>query len=321
MLRTIGVCIPFLNEARKEKIINTAKNYGFEVSFFDYENITQNEIDGCEVLFGMVSRKLINNAKNLKWLQASFAGVDKYVDVENIRNGNIILTNSSGAYGITISEHMVTVLLMLMRRMPEYYEMQKTKDWKMAGEIRSIMNSIITVVGVGDIGENFAKRVKALGATVRGVRRNASLKSKYVDEMYSSDKLLEAIDGADVVALCLPETNETKFIIGKEELTKMKNDAIIINVGRGTAIDQEALIEALNSEKISGAALDVVVPEPLPIDHPLWSCKNIIITPHVSGNTSLPLTCDIVVDMFCENLVKYANNEKLNNIIDCKKGY
>ena len=321
MARIIGVCIPFLNEARKDRLTNLAKDCGFEISFFDYENITQDEIDSCEVLFGMASRKLINNAKNLKWLQASFAGVDKYVDVENIRNGKITLTNSSGAYGITISEHMVAVLLMLMRRMPEYYDQQKSKDWKAVGEIRSIMNSIITVVGVGDIGENFARRVKAMGATVRGVRRNASIKPEFVDEIYPSDRLLEAIDKTDVVALCLPETDETKHIIGSKELASLKSDAIIINVGRGTAIDQEALIEALNNDKIGGAALDVVVPEPLPTDHPLWSCKNTIITPHISGNTSLPLTCDIVIDMFCKNLVKYANNEKLNNVIDCKIGY
>ena len=321
MTRIIGVCIPFLNEARKNKLTKTANDCGFEINFFDYENVTQEEIDRCEILFGMASRKLINNAKNLKWMQASFAGVDKYVDVQNINNGNIMLTNSTGAYGITISEHMITVLLMLMRRMPEYYEMQQSKGWKMVGDIRSIMNSTITIIGVGDIGHNFAKRVKAMGATVRGVRRNASIKPEFVDEIYSSDRLLEAIDGADVVALCLPETVETKHIIGSKEIEKMKNDAIIINVGRGTAIDQDALIEALNNNKIGGAALDVVVPEPLPNNHPLWSCKNTIITPHVSGNTSLSLTNDIVVDIFCKNLVRYANNEKLHNLIDCKKGY
>ena len=321
MSRIIGVSIPFGNEKRYEKLTKTALENGFNIEFFDYDKITQEELDSCEVLFGMVSRKLLSNAKNLKWMQASFAGVDKYVDVENIRNGNILLTNSTGAYGITISEHMITVLLMLMRRMPEYYQMQKSKGWQMVGDIRSIMNSTITVIGVGDIGLNFAKRVKAMGATVRGVRRNANLKPDYVDEIYSNDRLLEAIEGADVVALCLPETEETKLIIGKKELDKMKSDAIIINVGRGTAIDQVALIEALNNNKIGGAALDVVVPEPLPNDHPLWNCKNIIITPHVSGNTSLPLTNDLVVDIFCKNLFRYANNEKLNNLIDCKKGY
>ena len=135
----------------------------------------------------MAKRKIVNNAKNLKWMQASFAGVDKYVDLENLKNGNIILTNASGAYGITISEHMIAVLLMLMRRMPEYYELQKEKNWKVVGEIKSIMNSIITVIGFGDIGENFAKRAKAMGATIRGVRRNAYKKSEYADIMYSNE--------------------------------------------------------------------------------------------------------------------------------------
>lgn len=321
MSRIIGICVPFLNEERKSKIIETAKLCGFEVNVFDYENVNQDEIDSCEVLFGMVKRKLINNAKKLKWMQASFAGVDKYVDLENLKNGNIILTNASGAYGITISEHMIAVLLMLMRRMPEYHELQKEKNWKIVGEIKSIMNSIITVIGFGDIGENFAKRAKAMGATIRGVRRNADKKSEYADIMYSNANILEAIEGADVIALCLPETDKTKHIINAELIDKMKNDAIIINVGRGTAIDEAALIDALKNNKLGGVALDVFESEPLSNDSPLWNLKNTIITPHISGNTSLPLTCDILVEMFCNNLTKYSNNEKLENLIDCRLGY
>lgn len=317
----IGICVPFLNEDRKRKILDTSNQCGFEVKFYDYENVTQDEIDSCEILFGMVKRKLVNNAKNLKWMQASFAGVDKYVEIDNIKNGNIILTNASGAYGITISEHMITVLLMLMRRMPEYHELQREKDWRMVGEIKSIMNSIITVVGFGDIGENFAKRARSMGATIRGVRRNADKKSEFADVMYSNDNLLEAIDGADVIALCLPETDKTKHIINAEVIDKMKDDAIVINVGRGTAIDEAALIEALKNNKLGGVALDVFESEPLSKDSPLWDFKNTVITPHISGNTSLPLTCDILVDIFCENLIKYANKEKLNNLIDCKIGY
>lgn len=321
MSRIIGVCVPFLNKERKVKILECSKLCNFEVKIFDYENVSQEEIDSCEVFFGMAKRNLINNAKKLKWMQASFAGVDKYVNLENLRNGNITLTNASGAYGITISEHMIAVLLMLMRRMPEYYELQKEKNWKMVGEIKSIMNSIITVIGFGDIGENFAKRAKAMGATIHGVRRNADKKSEYADIMFSNDNILEAIEGADVIALCLPETDETKHIINAELIDKIKNDAIIINVGRGTAIDEAALIEALKNNKLGGVALDVFESEPLSQDSPLWTLKNTIITPHVSGNTSLPLTCDILVDMFCDNLKRYANNEKLNNIIDCKVGY
>lgn len=321
MARIVGVAVTFGNEERNEKLIKAAKDNGFQIIFFDYNNIKQEELDSCEILFGMVNRELIYNAKNLKWIHASFAGVDKYIDIPNINNGDIILTNSSGAYGITISEHMITVLLMLYRRMTDYYELQKSCKWDMLGDIKSIMNSTITIIGMGDIGQNFAKRVKAMGATVRGVRRNSSLTLNFVDEMYSKDNILEAIKEADVVALCLPETEETKQIIGQKEIDSMKKEAVVINVGRGSAIDQNALIMALNNDKIGGAALDVVIPEPLPKDHQLWSTKNLIITPHISGNMALPLTCDIVIDLFCKNLKRYARNEKLENIIDCKKGY
>ena len=321
MTRVVGISIPFGNDERNDKLINTAKENGFEIKFLDYENVKQEELDSCEVLFGMVNKELIINAKNLKWIHASFAGVDKYVNIPSIYDGNIVLTNSSGAYGITISEHMITVLLMLFRRMTDYYDLQKVNEWKTLGDIKSIMNSTITIIGMGDIGENFAKRVKAMGAKVRGIRRNPLLKPDFVDEIYSSNNIIDAINGSDVVALCLPETKYTKHIIGQKEIDSMKKDTVIINVGRGSAIDQNALIMALNDDKLGGAALDVMTPEPLPKDHPLWNAKNIIITPHISGNMALPLTCDIVVDLFCDNLRRYAKGETLKNIVDCKKGY
>ncbi len=320
-MRKIGVLIAFSNENRDNKIMENAKQLGFDVEFFTLETLTQEKMDECEVFYGMGNRKFLNHSKNLKWLQLPFAGVDKYVGVENIKNGKILLTNSSGAYGITISEHMIASTLMLMRNMHMYYDLQKNSTWQPLGNIKSIMNSKITIIGMGDIGENFAKRVKAMGAVVTGVRRNADIKHDCVDFMYSTKELEKSIIDADVIALCLPETDETKMIIGKREISLMKNDAIIVNVGRGSAIDQDALIDALNNEKIGGAALDVVVPEPLPADSPLWNCKNILITPHVSGNTSLPLTCDILIDIFCDNLNRYAKGEKLNNIIDCIAGY
>lgn len=321
MIRKVGVSIPFGNQERDDKIRQVALNNGFEIEFYEYGKITVEQLDSCEVFFGMAKPEIIKQIKNLKWIHASFAGVDKLVDIPNIKDGSIILTNSSGAFGITISEHVIAVLLMLMRRMTEYYDLQNKHEWKMIGQIKSIMNSTITVVGLGDIGQNVAKRLKAMGAKIIGVRKKINLKPEFVDEIYPSDKLIEAIKGADAVVLCLPQTEETKNILGKNEIEAMKSDALLINIGRGTAIDQDELLKALNDVKIGGAALDVFTHEPLPLNNPLWNAKNTIITPHVSGNMSLPLTCDIAVDLFCKNLENYAKKENLEHVVDVKKGY
>ena len=121
--------------------------------------------------------------------------------------------------------------------------------------------------------------------------------------------------------MALPATAETMGILSRERIALLPERAFVINVGRGSAIDQEALVEALNQRKLAGAALDVMTPEPLPADNPLWDCPNTIITPHISGNMSLGRTCDIDVDMFCADLARYAAGEPLRNLVDRTRGY
>ena len=121
--------------------------------------------------------------------------------------------------------------------------------------------------------------------------------------------------------MALPGTAETIHILNRERIALLPQDAFVINVGRGTAIDQEALAEALNHDRLAGAALDVFVPEPLPEDHFLWDTKNLIITPHISGNLTLGYTCDLNVQMFCEDLANYAAGRPLKGLVDRKLGY
>ncbi len=208
MNRKITAAVAFDTPERRVRIDASAQKLGFEVHWVENGKVTAEDVQDCEIFFGMLPPELLRQAKSLKWLQCSFAGVDRYADQAQYAE-NIAITNASGAYGITISEHMVVTLLMLMRRMPEYHEMQKKREWYCVGQIKSVMNSVITVVGVGDIGSNFAKRVLPMGAFVRGVRRTEGPKPDFVDEIYTVDRLDEAITGADVVALCLPGTGET----------------------------------------------------------------------------------------------------------------
>ena len=167
------------------------------------------------------------------------------------------------------------------------------------------------IVGLGDIGGEFAKRLKALGAYTIGIRRKSTNKPDYLDELHQMEQLNDLLPKADIVALSLPATKLTNGIINKKTLSLMKKDAVIINVGRGTAIDTDALCDALEKGNLLGAALDVTDPEPLPSDHRLWKIKNAIITPHVSGGYSLEETRNRIVNISVENLEAFLRGKKM----------
>lgn len=318
----IGINAAFLDEGLKARINAATSAYGHEVVYFENDEEALQGSDGCEILFGNFKPEAITADKTLKWLHCSFAGVDKFTSDDIYANPDVIVTNSAGGYGVTIAEHMICVALMMMRRMPEYMAQTAKHGWGIIGEIDSIMRSTITIVGMGDIGTNFARRAKAMGAScIRGVRRTKKPGDAAYDEVYTIDQLDEAIQGADIVALCVPGTDATTHLIDAHRLSLMKDGAYLINVGRGWAVDQPALIQALESGKLRGAALDVVVPEPLPVDDALWNAPNVLITPHVSGNMTLDVTRDLVVDMFCENIEHYSKGEPLRNLVDRKAGY
>jgi phosphoglycerate dehydrogenase-like enzyme len=187
--------------------------------------------------------------------------------------------------------------------------------------MKAIFNSTALIAGMGDIGGEFAKRLKALGAYTIGIKRTDADKPDYLDEQYTMDKLESLLPRADVVALCLPDTKLTDKIINKSTLKLMKNDAVLINVGRGNAVDTEALCAALEAGQLFGAALDVTDPEPLPKEHRLWSIENAIITPHVSGGYSLDETLERIVRIAVNNLEAFIQGKSLINVIDCSKGY
>ena len=322
MARTIGIHAAFLDDGLKARINAAAAENGFEVVYFKDKDDAVAHSDGCEVLYGGFPAEAIKGDKALKWLGVSSAGVDNIVSDDLYPNPDVLVTNSAGGYGVTISEHLICTTLMMMRRMPEYAARVAKHQWGLVGEIHSLMRSTVTIVGKGDIGTNFAKRCKAMGAAcVRGVRRTNKPGPECFDETYTIEHLDDAIQGADVVALCVPGTDATSHLIDERRLGLMKDGAYLLNVGRGWAIDQPALIRALESGKLAGAAIDVTVPEPLPVDDPLWNAPNLLLTPHVSGNMTLNITRELVIDIFVENIGRYARGEKLRNLVDRKLGY
>jgi phosphoglycerate dehydrogenase-like enzyme len=163
--------------------------------------------------------------------------------------------------------------------------------------------------------------MKALGAYVIGIRRTAHAKPDYVDELLLPPELEEALPRADVVAMAVPGTKDTVGLIGRSQLARMKKDAVIINAGRGSAIDTEALCNALESGSLGGAGLDVTDPEPLPADHRLWKLENAVITPHVAGVRFMKETGEYVMKMNLENARRFIQVEPLESLVDYKTGY
>lgn len=193
--------------------------------------------------------------------------------------------------------------------------------WKDEGPVTSIYGSKTLVVGLGDIGGEFAMRMHALGSKVYGVRRNKSEIPDYLQNIYQLDILDDILHEFDIVALSLPETKETKNLFDGQKFGKMKKGAILLNVGRGSTVHTADLCDALNSGILGGAGLDVVDTEPLPAESPLWDAKNLVLTPHVSGGYHLKETLERIRKISIENLESYYNKAPMKNLVDFKTGY
>lgn len=319
MIRTYVVG-SLLSEENREQILETAEKYGFDITFYETCEEAEGKTGDGEVIY-CTNPGLLTQMPHLKWCHNANAGVDAFVVTGVFDSGEVMLTNSSGAYGLAISEYIIMVTLMLMRRVTEYQDIVSRGEWLHHLPVRSIAGSRIAIVGTGNLGSNAAKRFKALGASsVTGFSRSGRSTEGF-DEVFTMDSFEERIAGTDVLVLCVPGTSESAGLLSAERIAVLPEKAFVINVGRGTLVDQDALIDALNAGRIAGAALDVMVPEPLPEGHPLRSAKNCIITPHVSGDYGLPHTVDKTVEFFCENMKRYAAGEPLVNLIDPARGY
>lgn len=274
-------------------------------------------LENAEVIIGGISEDQLPLCKHLRFLQLGMAGSDSYA--KSVPD-NVLLANASGAYGLAISEHMLGATLMLMKKLHIYRDNQSQNLWHDEGGVKSLDDARVLIVGLGDIGGEFAKRCTALGAYCIGIRRTLRVMPDYIQEQYTLDALDELLPGADVVALALPQSDASRGLLTENRMRLMKHGAILINVGRGSAVDTDALVRVLNEGHIS-ASVDVTDPEPLPADHPLWKCKNCLITPHISGFYHLKQTHDRIVRIASENLRAYVNGESISNIVDRSTGY
>ena len=326
MPRNICVCLnPLaLKERHQAQMRQAAEEAGFIPHFFTMDEIHAAKacVQESEILFAHSPELLRAAPATLKWYCCAFAGVDPYCKNDGIfANPDCILTNSN-VYGTTIAEHVVMAFLMMMRQMPAYMEIVRNRQWENQLPIRSIRGNHFTILGTGNIGQEIAIRLRGMGAeSILGVSRSGRPVENIFDEVYPISQLDDVLRNSPNLILALPGTTETVGILSRERIALLPQGAYIANVGRGTAVDQAALIDALESGHLAGAALDVMDPEPLPADHPLWSAKNIIITPHISGNMTLDYTCDAIVDAFCSDLQRYAAGIPLKNTVNRTLGY
>lgn len=290
------------------------------IIFLPKDELTGEQIARANVIVGNPPLSLLPRAEKLEWLQLESAGANRFTE-PGVLKETTLLTNATGCFGLSISEYMICMVLSLFQNQKAYRENQRKHLWHDEGRVKSIFGSTALAVGLGDIGGEFAKRFRALGGSVIGMRRSNAEKPDYVDELYLMDRLDELLPRADVVALSLPETAQTRGLFGAERLARMKPGAVLINVGRGSAVDSSALCDALNAGRLGGAALDVTEPEPLPPEHPLWDARNALITPHVSGGYDLPETYERVFRLCTDNLGRYFRGEPLHNPVDFKTGY
>ncbi|MBE6990711.1 MAG: D-2-hydroxyacid dehydrogenase [Ruminococcaceae bacterium] len=322
-MRYIAVFAKFLTEAHRRALDETAGRCGFAADYYDaFQEVPPEKLDLYEVIYGKVSPRRLRLFPNLRWLCLDSAGADAYLQDAVYPDSSVVLSNSSGTYGVTVAEHMLMLTLMILRQMPVFQRSTAAHEWHAPLPVRTLSGSTVTVLGTGDIGAGYARRVKALGVSaVRGVRRSDRPGEDCFDAVYPFSRLEEALPGTDVLAMALPHTPETVGILSRERIALLPQRAVVVNAGRGSAVDQQALLEALHSGALAGAALDVTTPEPLPPDHPLWDAPNLILTPHVAGNLTAQVTRDLNAAQFCRELERYAAGDPLLHAVDRRRGY
>ena len=319
MMRKMTVCAYGLEEKHREKIRKAAEGFGFSVSFYNGWREAGEELRSSEVILGCEADALaVSDA--CRWFCTSNAGVEGHVNSPHLRS-DMLLTNSAGAYGVTISEHIVMAALMLLRRQMEYTRIISERRWERGLKVHSICGSRILIMGTGDIGKKTAERLRAFRpASIRGVNRSGR-DNLLMDAVYPVERLDDLLPDTDILIMCMPGTGETAGLMNRERLHMLPQGSLVINVGRGSAIDQEAIKECLRSGHLAGAALDVFEKEPIPESDDIWEIPNLLITPHCSGNVSLGYTVDRFVDMFLEDLDRYVQGKPLLHEVDRKAGY
>ncbi|CAM4455555.1 D-2-hydroxyacid dehydrogenase [Paenibacillus xylanexedens] len=314
------VCFPSLSEEQQQRIQNAAPEY--TLKFGKAKELDPAELKEAEIILGwspLVTEHALKQDSLLKWVQVWSAGVDN-LPFADLQQKNVQVTSANGVHAIPITEIILGMMLSHSRWLRQAMLHQQQSEWKApAKPLPELHGKTAVIVGVGEIGTETARILKALGMHTIGVRRSGK-DVPNVDQMYDMTDLHEALNQGDYVINILPLTDETKHIYDQTAFEQFRSGACFVNVGRGPSVKTEALLNALQNGQVAFAALDVFEEEPLPADHPLWGMENVLITPHIAGSTEQ--YADRAVDIFVKNLEAYVAGDTLPvNLVDYSHKY
>jgi phosphoglycerate dehydrogenase-like enzyme len=314
------LCLHGFGPAEEEKIRRAAP--GRNIVFGRTAEIGPDVYRDAEVVCGwnaQVAELCLGEGSKLRWVQTWSAGIDS-LPLERLRKLGVLLTDAAGVHSIAVAESTLALMLGLTRGIHLAVRSQTAGEWIRPPALPELFGKTALIVGAGAIGTRIAELSRAFGMRTIGIRRTPAPHPAY-DRVGGMDGLDEAIAESDYVVNVLPDTPETRGLFDEARIGLMKPTAFFINVGRGTAVVTEALVKALRERRIAGAGLDVFEEEPLPARHPLWELDNVILTPHIAGNTDR--LKERVADLFAANLEIYLRGEtdRLINLVNYDKGY
>lgn len=282
-------------------------------------DICEEELLSANAVMGNFPAEILAKSKNLEWLQLFSSGADMYAKTDIPED--VVITTTTGAFGVGIAEYMVAMLLNMMKKVPLYLENQKKGIWHTEGVVTSPAGKRVLIVGTGNLGGEFAKRIRAFGSYVVGIRRREGALPEGFDEMHLMADLPEELKKADVVALCLPGTSDTYHLMDENMLANCKDGAYLMNVGRGNVIPMETLLNKEVTSRFAGIWVDVCETEPLPEGHPLFSVENLLVTPHITGGFFLDATVERIFNIWKHNADVWLNGGEYKNLLDRSTGY
>ena len=311
-MKKILVLVPFA-PAQRRQLAEAAP--GWEFLYAKEDAAQQTLPEGVEIVIGEPEHAAIAAAPELKWVQMTWAGTDKYTAAPEPFPAGVALTNASGAFGPIMSEYALGAVLTLYHRFPAYLQNQRQERWEDAGAERSLRGKHALIFGAGDVGRCTAEKLSFFGAHVTGVRRRVSEVHAGFERLVSLEAAEGELPKADIVVCCIPNSAATAGYFGARRLALLKEDAVLVNMGRGSFVDAQALARRLEQFPAFSAALDVTDPEPLPEGHPLWKLENVLITPHVAGPSfgHCPDTEARICEICCGNLRRWLAGQPLKN--------
>lgn len=313
---------PVFGETREAFLANIQALAGAaDVILFDPFRPDLESIVDADVFLGFCRPNLIRQLNKLRWIHSYGVGVDVCLADPGVRKLDFIMTNNQRLSAPSIAEVAIAMALMLSKNIHHYQAQQYQQNWARdnATLTTDLAGKTMLVLGLGGIGTETARRASALGMHVIATRNSSREGPAFVDRVGLPDEMYALAADADIVVNALPLTAETTAYVDRRFFDALKRGAFYINVGRGKTTVTADLVAALNDGSLAGAGLDVMDPEPLPPQHPLWTATNVVITPHVAGRNSDAIKRTIIIAR--ENLRRYTRGEKLLSVVDIERGY